>query len=119
VQHLRDWIAYFRSKGFHGPLWVTEHGYSADPAYQKDPAYRYGTQAQAKYLSVSIPALLDAGAAKVFVTERDNGSGKDASEGLLGGNVMDPPTADPQPVRKPAFLAVQALARKLAAGGHP
>lgn len=119
VQHLRDWISYFRSKGFNGPLWVTEHGYSADPAYQKDPAYRYGPEAQAKYLSASIPALLDGGAAKVFVTERDNGGGKDASEGLLGGNVMDPPSADPQPVRKPAFFAVQALARRLAAGGHP
>ena len=27
-------------RGFTGPLWVTEHGYAADPAFQSDPAYR-------------------------------------------------------------------------------
>jgi len=111
---VRKWISYFASKGFQGPLWVTEHGYPADPAYQPDPSYRDGSRAQAGYLSASIPALLRAGAAKVFVTERDNGSGKDASEGVLGGNVKDPPSANPQPVPKPAFYAVQALAIRLA-----
>jgi hypothetical protein len=112
---IHGWIEYFASKGFHGPLWVTEHGYPSDPAYQTDPSYRSGAQAQADYLTASIPALLRAGAAKVFVTERDNGSGGDASEGLLGGNVADPPSASPMPVRRPAFFAVQSLARKLAA----
>jgi hypothetical protein len=109
------WIDYFASRGFRGPLWVTEHGYPSDPAYQTDPSYRSGAQAQADYLTASIPALLHAGAAKVFVTERDNGSGGDASEGVLGGNVADPPSASPVPVRRPAFFAVQALARELAA----
>jgi hypothetical protein len=111
---VQKWVSYFASKGFQGPLWVTEHGYPADPAFQSDPSYRDGPSAQAGYLAASIPALLRAGTAKVFVTERDNGSGKDASEGLLGGNVRHPPSATPQPVRKPAFYAVQALALRLA-----
>ena len=29
-----------RGHGFAGPIWVTEHGYPADPAFQRDPAYR-------------------------------------------------------------------------------
>ena len=111
---VRKWIAYFAGTGFHGPLWVTEHGYAADPAYQSDPAYRGGAQSQASYLVRSIPALVQGGAAKVFVTERDNGALGDASQGLLGGDVHDPPTADPVPVRRPAFFAVQGLARAYA-----
>src|SRR6202012_4291671 len=74
----------------------TEHGYPSDPAYQYDPGYTGGESSQAAYLEASLPTLIDAGAAAVFVTERDNLSGAFASEGVLGGNVADPPPADPQ-----------------------
>ena len=57
-----------------------------------------------------MPTLIDAGAAEVFVTERDNLSGPFASEGVLGGDVADPPPADPEIVTKPAFAVVQAIA---------
>jgi hypothetical protein len=104
------WRAFLTRYGFTGPLWVTEHGYPSDPAYQFDSAYRAGLSSQAAYLSASIPTLLDAGASRVFVTERDNLSGSFASEGLLGGNVGDPPVADPSVVVKPAYAAVAHLA---------
>ena len=109
---------FLATQGFAGPLWVTEHGYPSDPAYQYDPAYRSGAAAQAAYLQASIPTLLDAGAAEVFVTERDNLSGPFASEGLLGGDVADPPPADPQIVERPAYAAVRALAACYAASGR-
>jgi hypothetical protein len=86
------------------PLWVTEHGYPGDPAYQCDPRYRGGEAAQAAYLRRSLPELTSAGAARVFVTLRDNLAGAWASEGLLG----DPPYA---PRYKPAAWAVAGLAR--------
>ena len=69
-----------RASRFFGdrPLWVTEHGYPSRP----DP------QAQALYLSSSIPALRAGGADQVFVTLRDiDEFGPDspfASEGILG-----------------------------------
>ena len=44
---------------------------------------------------------------EVLVTERDNLGGPFASEGVLGGNVADPPAADPEMVTKPAFAVVQ------------
>ena len=104
------WRQFFAGYGFDGPLWVTEHGYPSDPAYQYDPAYGQGASSQASYLTASIPTLIDAGAAKVFVTERDNLAGQFASEGLLGGDVLDPPVASPLIVEKPAYAAVRALA---------
>jgi hypothetical protein len=112
------WRQFLASQGFTGPLWVTEHGYPSDPAFQFDPAYASGPASQAAYLQASIPTLLDAGAAKVFVTERDNLSGSFASEGLLGGDVADPPPADPQIIEKPAYAAVQALAACYVATGR-
>jgi hypothetical protein len=102
--------AFFAARGFTGPLWVTEHGYPADPAYQWDPAYHSGADAQSAYLSASVPSLVDAGASEVFVTERDNLGGADASEGLLGGDVADPPVSDPTPVQRPAYAAMARLA---------
>jgi hypothetical protein len=30
------------AKGFRGPLWVTESGYPADPAFQTEPGYPDG-----------------------------------------------------------------------------
>ena len=111
------WRAHLSAAGFDGPLWVTEHGYPADPAYQWDPAYHTGADAQASYLRASIPTLIDAGASRVFVTERDNLSGEDASEGLLGGDVGDPQVPDPQVVQRPAFAAVAQLAECYAQTG--
>jgi len=101
------WRRYFTRRGFGGPLWVTEAGYPADPTYQRDPAYRGGAGAQARYLTAVVPAMIRAGAAKVFVTERDALSGPFASEGILDTN--DPLTADPQYTRRPGFAAVRAL----------
>src|SRR5262249_51454846 len=75
-----------------------------------DPTYARGDVSQAEYLAASIPTLIDAGAAKVFVTERDNLSGQFASEGILGGDVADPPVANPQIVEKPAFAVVRGIA---------
>jgi hypothetical protein len=107
---LAAWRRFLASDGFTGPLWVTEHGYPSDPADQYDPGYTGGEGAQAAYLAASIPTLVDAGAAEVFVTERDNLGGQFASEGVLGGDVSDPPVADPEIVPKPSFAVVQAIA---------
>ncbi|MGZ4299001.1 MAG: choice-of-anchor D domain-containing protein [Solirubrobacteraceae bacterium] len=107
---LASWRQFFAAAGFTGPLWVTEHGYPSDPAYQYDPGYTGGEAAQAAYLAASIPTLVDAGAAEVLVTERDNLTGPFASEGVLGGEVQDPPVADPQIVAKPSFSVVGAMA---------
>ncbi len=107
VTRFRQFLA---GQGFSGPLWITEHGYPSDPQYQYDPGYTGGDAAQASYLAASIPTLIDAGAAEVFVTERDNLSGEFASEGLLGGDVADPPPPSPDVVAKPAFAVVQDVA---------
>jgi hypothetical protein len=103
------WRQYFAKFQFSGPLWVTEHGYPADSSFQYDPAYAGGAASQASFLTASIPTLIDAGASAVFVTERDNLGGQFASEGLLGGNVLDPPTDTPQVSEKPAYAAVAGL----------
>lgn len=110
---VRSWRAFFARHGVPRPLWVTEHGYPSDSVYQSDPAFRGGEAAQAAYLARSLPALLRAGAARVFVTERDNLGGAFASEGLLGGSVTDPPAPFPTIRRKPAANAFAALARGL------
>ncbi|MFZ0043467.1 MAG: choice-of-anchor D domain-containing protein [Solirubrobacteraceae bacterium] len=109
------WKVLFANYGFNGPLWVTEHSYPSDPGYQYDPAYTDGTSSQASYLTASIPSMLDAGANKVFVTERDNLDGAFASEGLLGGEVSDPPVAHPDFFEKPSYAAVWSLAECYAA----
>jgi len=102
--------AFLAARGFSGPLWVTEHGYPADPAYQWDSSYSSGADAQSAYLSASIPSLLGAGASEVFVTERDNLAGANASEGVLGGDVADPAVSNPTPVQRPAYATLARLA---------
>ena len=101
--------AEFRSRlagrGFRGPVWVTEHGYPADPAYQSDPGYRGGEAQQAAYLTQSIVGLGEAGAEQVFVTLRDNLSGQYASEGLV--HIEE--TAGYLVRRRPSFAAVRRL----------
>jgi hypothetical protein len=105
-----SWKRFLAAYGFAGPLWVTEHGYPSDPVFQYDPGYAAGPVSQAAYLRASIPTLVDAGAAAVFVTERDNLGGQFASEGVLGGDVSDPPVADPEVVEKPAYATVGTIA---------
>jgi hypothetical protein len=107
---ITSWKWFLALDGFSGPLWVTEHGYPSDPAFQYDSAYAAGQASQAAFLTASIPTLIDAGAGEVFVTERDDLGGEFASEGLLGGSVADPPVADPQVIQKPAYAAVRATA---------
>jgi hypothetical protein len=79
----KEWLA---ARGFGGPLWVTEHGYPADPAFQVDRAYSGGNAAQAAYLTQTLVGLGEAGAPQVFVTLRDNPElgAQYVSEGLVG-----------------------------------
>ena len=81
---LRGWRELLAAHGFAGPVWVTEHGYPADIAFQRDPAHRGGDAAQAAFLHESVPLLVAAGAAQVFVTLRDNLWGEYLSEGIVG-----------------------------------
>jgi hypothetical protein len=116
LPELADWLAGWRRllarHGFEGPIWVTEHGYPADPAFQWDPAYRgadpaTAAEAQAALLRDSIPLLADAGAAQIFITLRDFVFGEFLSEGLA--HVEDAPPTYPA-ARRPAFAAVRQLA---------
>jgi hypothetical protein len=99
------WRDRLAGHGFAGPVWVTEHGYPGDTAFQPDPAYRGGEAAQATFLTESVLSLAEAGAAEVFVTLRDNLDGGFASEG-----VVDIEDQAPFAVRrKPSFTAVRRL----------
>jgi hypothetical protein len=105
TRQLHGWRDLLGRYGFNGPLWVTEHGYPGDPAYQSDPAFRGGEPAQAAYLTESVMALAEAGAGEVFVTLRDNLDGMFASEGVV--EIASGP--DYAARRKPAFAAVRRL----------
>jgi hypothetical protein len=74
VQFWRSFFAGYRPEGV--PLWITEHGYPADTAYQHDPVYRGGEAAQAAYLRDSLPTLVRAGVARIFVSTRDTWPGE-------------------------------------------
>ena len=107
---VRRWRGFFRKWGFRGPLWVTEHGYPADRAFQYDPAFRRGESGQAAYLARSLPALRRAGADQVFVTQRDSwpdefGRGEFASEGILNLGQRAPFAVR----RKPSFAIVDVM----------
>jgi hypothetical protein len=86
VRRYGEFKSWLGARGFHGPLWVTEHGYPADPAFQVDLAYRGGDASQAAYLTQTLVGLGEAGAPQVFVTLRDNPDlgAKYVSEGLIG-----------------------------------
>ena len=99
------WRDRLAGHGFAGPLWVTEHGYPGDTAFQADPAFRGGEAAQAAFLTESVLSLAEAGAAEVFVTLRDNLDGGFASEGVVDIGDHAPFAAR----RKPAFTAVRRL----------
>jgi hypothetical protein len=102
----RSWLA---DRGFHGPLWVTELGYPADPAFQTDPAYRAGDASQAAYLTQAVLGLGELNAPEVFVTLRDNSAleGKYVSEGLE--SIDETPGGDYPVVRRASFAAVRRL----------
>jgi hypothetical protein len=109
VPELAQWLVGWRQllarHGFDGPIWVTEHGYPADPRFQWDPAYRgtnvgSGEAAQAALLDRTIPLLARAGASQIFVTLRDNLYGEYLSEGIVHVDQTQP--GDPA-IRRPAF----------------
>ena len=104
------WRELLRRHGFGGPAWVTEHGYSSEPALQNDPAFLGGEPAQAAYLKRALLGLAEAGAEQVFVTLRDPVDPAYAGEGLV-----DIEEAPPFPARrKPAFEAVRAFGQRWA-----
>lgn len=100
---VRSWLA---ARGFTGPLWVTELGYAADPAFQSDPAYRGGDASQAAYLTQTLVGLGEVGAPQVFVTLHDGGlDGEYATEGLE--RIDETPGGDYPVTRRPSFAAVR------------
>jgi hypothetical protein len=111
---LRAWRAFAADHG--RPrlrIWVTEAGYPADPAYQFDPSFTGGQLGQARYVAAALRSLYHAGAAKIFITERDMppGSGEFASEGVIAG-LSDQQLTDPSPQPRPAFDSCRAFAKE-------
>ena len=108
---VRAWREFFARHGAGDrPLWVTEFGYPADPQFQYDPGFRGGEGDQAAFLRAALPRLVDAGAAKVFVSLRDlDWPGPFASEGIVGGGAAM--TDQPELRRRPAFDVLTALTR--------
>jgi len=106
-KQLLRWQELLAGYGFRGPVWVTEHGYPADPAFQYDPAFRGGDPAQAAYLRESIPLMAEAGADQIFVTLRDNDWGEYLSEGIAH---IDETQPGYPVVRRQSFEAVRSLA---------
>jgi hypothetical protein len=110
VRQLRGWRELLAGHGFSGPVWVTEHGYPADPAVQRDPAHRDGEAAQAAFLRESVRLLVEGGAEQVFVTLRDNLWGEYLSEGLVH---IDESQSDFPASRRASFAAVRELGMQL------
>ena len=115
--HLAAWRDLLARYGFTGPVWITEHGYPADPTHQNDPAFRGGEAAQAAFLTESVLALAEGGADEVFVTLRDEAFLPNSffdrflSEGVVAIADAPPYTAR----RRPAFAAVRRLVDNWAA----
>jgi len=107
---LTAWRELLAGHGFDGPLWVTEHGYPADPAFQWDPAFRGGEAEQAAFLGESVPMLAQAGADQVFLTLRDNLWGEYLSEGIVH-------IGESGIRRKPAFAVAQDISGAWDAAG--
>ena len=108
VRAARGTFAFY---GFHGPLWVTEMGYTSDPKWQWIPGYlggdfATGRRTQARYLRRAIPVLLKSGARRVYLTLRDLDTewGIFTSEGILHW---------PEAVPKPAYRVVTRIAERL------
>jgi hypothetical protein len=100
---VRSWLG---ERGFTGPLWVTEHGYAADPAFQTDRAYNGGDPAQAAYLTQTLVGLGELAAPQVFVTLHDGSlDGEYATEGLE--RIDETPGGDYPVTRRESFAAVR------------
>lgn len=101
----------YASRGFTGPLWVTEMGYPSSQTFQYDRSF-YGEdplaaqRAQARYVRLGVRSMLRSGARRVFVTLRDleHGWGIFTSEGIV-----EWPGGRP----KPAYRVVRRLGCKL------
>jgi hypothetical protein len=102
------WRATLERHGVVRPLWITEHGYSADPAYQSDPGFKGGEREQALYLERSLLRMAEAGAERIFVTLRDINVPDYAAEGVTH---IDE-TAPYESHRRPAFDAVRRFAER-------
>jgi hypothetical protein len=96
---------FFAGAGFHGPLWVTEHGYPGEERFQRDPRYRGGERAQARYLRCSLPTLVRAGARQVFVTLRDSTAAEFGDSEFASEGVLHYPAAGPGVIRRKAAFA--------------
>jgi hypothetical protein len=108
VRRYDTFKAWLAERGVTGPLWVTEHGYAADPAFQSDPDYRGGDSSQAAYLTQTLVGLGEVGAPQVFVTLHDGGlDGKYATEGLE--RIDEMPGGDYPATRRESFAAVHRL----------
>src|SRR6185312_6447237 len=46
---VKAWRWFLAASGFTGPLWITEHGYPSDTAFQYDPSYASGSGSQAAF----------------------------------------------------------------------
>lgn len=117
-QAVRHWRAFFREHGHAGPVWVTETGYPSDARFQTDARYRGGELAQARYLRDTLPRLVSAGAARVFVTLRDGWDDEFGADSPFGseGLVQLAESGEGSSVRrKPAFYSVRRLALAAAA----
>jgi len=88
-------------------IWITEAGYTSNPAEQELPTYRGGPEAQARWLRDTLPYLRQLDASRVFwfqLMDNPRQNPRAAAMGLLDSNA--------QP--KPAYSAYRELA-----GGSP
>lgn len=115
-RHTEFWRRYFDQHGISGPMWITEFGYPSDPAKQWDRNYAGGEESQAQFYRQTMPWMLSAGATRIFVTERDWGSGTFASEGIL--EASDPLPENPSVRRRLSFQVFKDYAENLEAK-HP
>jgi hypothetical protein len=107
----KSWRRFLERHGFAGPLWVTEHGYPGDPAFQYDARFRGGEHDQAAYLTESVLSLGLAGAERVFVTLTDmhqRPPNAFSSEGITN-LTFSHFRSEPVITRRPAFYAVRRL----------
>jgi len=112
-RHLASWRRFLSRHGFDGPLWVTEHGYPGERAFQYDARFRGGEAGQAAYLTESVLALAHAGAEKVFVTLTDMQQiprNAFSSEGITN-LAFSHFRSEPVITRRPAFYAMRRLDR--------
>jgi hypothetical protein len=113
-RHLAAWKRFLGRHGFDGPLWVTEHGYPGETAFQYDARFRGGEDAQAAYLTESVLRLARAGAERVFVTLTDmygNPRSAFSSEGITE-LVFSIYREEPVIARRPALYAMRRLSRR-------